>query len=583
MLIFLVTNLVVLPVAIAFFFSDMGSHWMIFNITCDTLFILDIFINFRTGIIDADSHGNVILDGKLIAIRYLKSWFVIDFVSSMPIDYIFLKFDGSSYKAGRAIRILRLAKLLQLLRLLRISRLVRYIRIWQENVHWWDQYTKSLFKALSHMLCIGYGQYPPSNNTDMWLTIASMLAGATCYALFVGHATTLIQSFDTSSRQFRDHLQQVNEYMSFRKLPQDLRRKITAYYDHKYGGKMFDEQVILNELSHTLRADILYHNCQALVHTVPFFVNADPNFVSDVITKLHYEMYMPGELIVKANTKGDKMFFIQEGLVEVVDEHNEKVVTRLSDGSYFGEISLLSNQMRMATVRATTYCNLFSLSKEDFDSILMSYPLMRRTLETIAAQRLRHLGKDPSMVTSRESLLDDVNGIQRAMQVDPESISDDEENADGEENISSNNQFLTAVKSFFTTDSDRHRQLFRPNSYISSPRRAKETTLGHTSKPQVPRIRSNLHHLLAPVVLPAGPRRSKSSIELSRMKSESQSCSNTEAVSTHSPSLTDKNTNHMLQLPVNSATTNRLSVPTFTSNDNTTSFSEKCRVNKDIV
>jgi len=32
-----------------------------------------------------------------------------------------------------------------------------------------------------------------------------------------------------------------------------------------------------------------------------------------VITKLHYEMYMPGELIVKANTKGDKMFFIQEG------------------------------------------------------------------------------------------------------------------------------------------------------------------------------------------------------------------------------------------------------------------------------
>lgn len=56
------------------------------------------------------------------------------------------------------------------------------------------------------MLSIGYGMYPPGNSTDMWLTIASMLAGATCYALFVGHATTLIQSFDTSSRQFRDHV-----------------------------------------------------------------------------------------------------------------------------------------------------------------------------------------------------------------------------------------------------------------------------------------------------------------------------------------------------------------------------------------
>ena len=42
---------------------------------------------------------------------------------------------------------------------------------------------------------------------------------------------------------------------------------------------------------------------------------------------------------------------------------------------------------------------------------------MRRTLETIAAQRLRHLGKEPSLLTSRESLLDDIEGFQKAMQV----------------------------------------------------------------------------------------------------------------------------------------------------------------------
>ena len=82
--------------------------------------------------IDGESHGDVILDAKVIAVRYLKGWFVVDFFSSLPIDYIFLTYEGSSYTAGRAIRILRLAKLLQLLRLLRISRLVRYVRIWQE-------------------------------------------------------------------------------------------------------------------------------------------------------------------------------------------------------------------------------------------------------------------------------------------------------------------------------------------------------------------------------------------------------------------------------------------------------------------
>jgi len=42
---------------------------------------------------------------------------------------------------------------------------------------------------------------------------------------------------------------------------------------------------------------------------------------------------------------------------------------------------------------------------------------MRRTLETIEVQRLRHLGKDHSIVTSRESLLDDFNGTQRLVQV----------------------------------------------------------------------------------------------------------------------------------------------------------------------
>jgi len=54
------------------------------------------------------------------------------------------------------------------------------------------------------MLCIGYGRYPPQSITDVWLTIVSMLIGATCYAFFVGYSTTLIQSFDTSKRLYRE-------------------------------------------------------------------------------------------------------------------------------------------------------------------------------------------------------------------------------------------------------------------------------------------------------------------------------------------------------------------------------------------
>lgn len=75
-----------------------------------------------------------------------------------------------------------------------------------QEAFWLEQYSWALFKAMSHMLCIGYGRFPPQSLTDMWLTMLSMISGATCYALFLGHATNLIQSLDSSRRQYRERV-----------------------------------------------------------------------------------------------------------------------------------------------------------------------------------------------------------------------------------------------------------------------------------------------------------------------------------------------------------------------------------------
>ncbi|XP_013389823.1 potassium/sodium hyperpolarization-activated cyclic nucleotide-gated channel 3-like [Lingula anatina] len=469
MLLMLIANLIILPVAISFFNDDLSIHWVIFNCASDTVFLLDIFINFRTGVLDADYADEIILEPKKIAISYIKSWFFLDLISSLPLDYIFLMFDPNTpdvnqlMQAGRALRILRFAKLLSLLRLLRLSRLVRYVSQWEEflsvagvvvrifnliclmlllghwngclqylvpmlqefppdcwvaieeltKADWKEQYTWALFKALSHMLCIGYGRWPPQNVTDVTLTIISMLTGATCYALFVGHATTLIQSFDTGRRLFREKYKQVEEYMSYRRLPRDLRGKIADFYEHKYRGKMFDEDAILNDLSETLRESVVNHNCRALVANVPFFTNADPHFVTEVISKLKYEVCQPKDFIIKEGTRGDKMYFIQEGIVDIITKDGE-VATSLSDGSYFGEICLLTNAKRVASVYAETYCNLFSLSVEDFNKILEHYPLMRRTLESVAAQRLSKIGKDANMMSTVQE--EDVKAMNQIIQ-----------------------------------------------------------------------------------------------------------------------------------------------------------------------
>lgn len=60
------------------------------------------------------------------------------------------------------------------------------------------------------------------------------------------------------------------------------------------------------------------------------------------------------------------------------------------------EICLLANTKRVASVRADTYCNLFSLSAYHFDSVLKHYPVMRRTMESVAVTRLSKIGRDPT-------------------------------------------------------------------------------------------------------------------------------------------------------------------------------------------
>jgi len=95
----------------------------------------------------------------------------------------------------------------------------------------------------------------------------SMISGATCYALFLGHATNLIQSLDSSRRQYREKVKQVEEYMAYRKLPRDMRQRITEYFEHRYQGKFFDEELILGELSEKLREDVINYNCRwAICH-----------------------------------------------------------------------------------------------------------------------------------------------------------------------------------------------------------------------------------------------------------------------------------------------------------------------------
>jgi hypothetical protein len=90
----------------------------------------------------------------------------------------------------------------------------------------------------------------------------------------------------------------------------------------------------------------------------------------------------PGQVIFRQGEEGDCAYFIHDGEFAVVREENgkETVLARLSTGQYFGEMALISNAPRNATVRAVTPARVAILGKQNFLGMLSLLP---RTQEDI--------------------------------------------------------------------------------------------------------------------------------------------------------------------------------------------------------
>ena len=87
----------------------------------EVFFIADLFLNFRTGYVQED--GTEVLDEKLVAKQYLTTWFALDFVSSIPFDWIWNDKELSSLQSAKLVKIGRLLKAFKVLRIAKIVKL----------------------------------------------------------------------------------------------------------------------------------------------------------------------------------------------------------------------------------------------------------------------------------------------------------------------------------------------------------------------------------------------------------------------------------------------------------------------------
>ena len=86
--------------------------------------------------------------------------------------------------------------------------------------------------------------------------------------------------------------------------------------------------------------------------------------------------YWPGEVVFRQGDIGDSVYFIRSGEVEVVREDGPElaVLAKLPAGHYFGEMALLSNEPRNATIRTTAETELAALGKHNFLTMLSILP-----------------------------------------------------------------------------------------------------------------------------------------------------------------------------------------------------------------
>jgi ATP-binding cassette, subfamily B, bacterial len=126
------------------------------------------------------------------------------------------------------------------------------------------------------------------------------------------------------------------------------------------------------------------------LRAVPLFAGLDDSMLARIAGFLRSEQAEAGEDIVRAGTAGNKFFLIVSGSVKVLGPNNDGIdppLARLSPGEYFGEIALLRDVPRTATVRAESDTQLLVLERESLLGLFEFVPELKARLEGELAKR----------------------------------------------------------------------------------------------------------------------------------------------------------------------------------------------------
>jgi len=381
--ILIIYSVIFIPIQIGFtvqYTLDSPLAWLvILDIFIDIFFFCDIVISFHTSYYSDEDDAYVLIPA-IVRSKYLKTWFVIDFFSTVPFDDIVTgilrEANATSLSSIRLVKVVRLTRLLKLARVMKLGKYISRLEnsmgispavfdltkllcevffighvfccVWwalsenmtstswidvPENVYSLTQeslreaglvpkYFTSLYVTFATLTTVGYGDIVPNNTSERFMNMFIELVGATVFGYMVASVSTLIGNLNHSEERVRERISEVTEYLNEKSCPPVLSNAVIRHYKHKFSYiSAFDEAEILERLPQRIAVKILMHNHANQIKHMPIFAHIKNTSVCAYIFGLMTPSYYDADqVITQQGEQAGEIVFLIRGQAAVVRE-----------------------------------------------------------------------------------------------------------------------------------------------------------------------------------------------------------------------------------------------------------------------
>ncbi|CAI9113296.1 OLC1v1013869C1 [Oldenlandia corymbosa var. corymbosa] len=202
------------------------------------------------------------------------------------------------------------------------------------------RYTYALFWGFQQISTLAGNQIPSYFIWEVLFTMAIIGLGLLLFALLIGNMQNFLQSLGRRRLEMSLRRRDVEQWMSHRRLPEDLRRKVREAERYNWAAtRGVNEEMLMENLPEDLQRDIRRHLFK-FVKKVQIFTLMDEPILDAICERLRQKTYIKESKILYRGGLVDKMVFIIRGKIENIGEDGIKA--SLGEGDVIGEELLTS-------------------------------------------------------------------------------------------------------------------------------------------------------------------------------------------------------------------------------------------------